>query len=108
MRVRTAQPDRRAHLRGVTGAEPTRPRLVSLILGSYHQMPGLSLHLNQAARLFGLRPSTCEAVLRDLLADGQLRRAEDGQYLIGDRNIVDQASLSAQDRYREAISRRGR
>jgi DNA-binding IclR family transcriptional regulator len=44
-------------------------------------MPGLILHLNQAARLFGLREQTCRAVLDVLVRQGQLRRAADGQYL---------------------------
>jgi hypothetical protein len=43
-------------------------------------MPGLSLHLNQAARLFGLRGTTCQIVLEDLVRRGSLRRGEDGQY----------------------------
>jgi hypothetical protein len=45
--------------------EPDRVHLVALILGSYAEMPGLSLHLHQAARLFGLRDRTCEVVLND-------------------------------------------
>jgi len=51
------------------------------ILSSYQEMPGLILHLNQAARLFGLREATCRAVLDELVRRGELRRAEDGQYL---------------------------
>jgi hypothetical protein len=45
-------------------------------------MPGLSLHLNQAARLFALQERTCEIVMDDLVREGQLRRAADGQYLL--------------------------
>jgi hypothetical protein len=48
----------------------------------YREMPGLSLHLGQAARLFGLRPATCQIVLDDLVRRGVLRRATDGQYVI--------------------------
>ena len=51
------------------------------ILSSYKGMPGLILHLNQAARLFGLREATCRAVLDELVRQGKLRRAADGQYL---------------------------
>ena len=51
------------------------------ILSSYQEMPGLILHLNQAARLFGLREATCRTVLDDLVRQGKLRRAADGQYL---------------------------
>jgi hypothetical protein len=45
-------------------------------------MPGLTLRLEQAARLFGLRTQTCAVVLDDLVRAGHLRRAPDGQYLI--------------------------
>ena len=44
-------------------------------------MPGLILHLKQAARLFGLRETTCRIVLEELVRQGRLRRALDGQYL---------------------------
>jgi hypothetical protein len=71
------QPGRR---RDGTEGEPNRGVLESMIIGSYREMPGLSLHLNQAARLFGLRGTTCQIVLEDLVRRGSLRRAEDGQY----------------------------
>jgi hypothetical protein len=51
-----------------------------MIVGAYREMPGLSLLLPQAARLFGVRPLTCQVVLDDLVSDGQLRRTPDGQY----------------------------
>jgi hypothetical protein len=54
-----------------------------MILGTFREMPGLSLHMNQAARLFGLRRGTCEVVLDDLVAQGRLRRAADGQIVGG-------------------------
>ena len=73
-------PDRRQHPRGTSQAEPSRPHLVSMIVGAYREMPGLSLLLPQAARLFGVRPLTCQVVLDDLVSDGQLRRTPDGQY----------------------------
>jgi hypothetical protein len=60
--------------------EPERRHLVALVLGSYAEMPGLSLHLHQAARLFGLRDRTCEIVLDDLVRAGRLRQSKDGQY----------------------------
>ena len=50
-------------------------------MGTYRDMPGLSLHLGQAARLFGLRVTTCEVVFRDLVERGMLRRAADGQFV---------------------------
>jgi hypothetical protein len=55
---------------------------VSVILGSYYEMPGLSLTLEQAARLFALPPRLCEMVLRDLVAGRRLRRSVTGQYVL--------------------------
>jgi hypothetical protein len=72
--------DRRSRTRGTPKGEPHRDQLVEMILGTYREMPGLSLHLNQAARLFGVRLSTCQVVLDDLVGGGVLRRARDGQY----------------------------
>jgi hypothetical protein len=61
-----------------------------MILGTFREMPGLCLHMNQAARLFGLRRSTCEVILEDLVAQAKLRRAADGQYVSGqiDRQVT--------------------
>jgi hypothetical protein len=73
-------PERRQHPRGISQAEPSRTHLVSIIVGAYREMPGLSLLVPQAARLFGVRPITCQVVLDHLVADGRLRRTPDGQY----------------------------
>ena len=80
MTLRLGAPDRRQGNRGAPFGEPTRQQLTATILGCYHDLPGLSLHLQQAARLFGLRVRTCEAVLNDLVRAGRLQRAPDGQY----------------------------
>ncbi len=72
--------DRRLGLRGTLDAEPHRAHLVSMIVGTYREMPGLCLHLKQAARLFGLRARTCQIVMDDLVRAGHLHRAPDGQY----------------------------
>ena len=82
------RPERRNAKRGGVRGEPSRPQLTSLILGTYAEMPGLSLHLHQAARLFGLREATCLVVLRDLVRDGRLRRCSDGQYRAADSGVV--------------------
>jgi two-component system, cell cycle response regulator DivK len=74
--------DRRRHRRGEAGAEPQRKSLEAMIRGTYREMPGLSLSLPQAARLFGLREQTCRIVLDDLVGSGALRRSADGQYVI--------------------------
>jgi hypothetical protein len=72
--------ERRRVRRGVPEGEPPRGHLVPMIVGMYREMPGLKLHLHQAARLFGLRPATCQIVLDDLVSSGRLRRTDDGQY----------------------------
>jgi hypothetical protein len=72
--------ERRRSARGTPMGEPSRSHLVAMIEATYREMPGLGVHLNQAARLFGLRNRTCEVVLEDLVREGRLRRAADGQY----------------------------
>lgn len=72
--------ERRRHVRGTHRSEPPRTHLVRMILGMYREMPGLTLHLSQAARLFGLKARTCRVVLEDLVNAAHLRRTEDGQY----------------------------
>jgi hypothetical protein len=78
--VKTQISERRLHNRGTAASEPSRLQLEVMITGTYREMPGLSLHLGQAARLFGLRPAMCEVVLDDMVRGGFLRRADDGQY----------------------------
>lgn len=72
--------ERRRTSRGGPQGEPERVQLNALVLGTYAEMPGLSLHLHQAARLFGLRDRTCEVVLGDLVREGRLRQSQDKQY----------------------------
>ena len=62
--------------------EPSRERLVAMIVGSYREMPGLCLHVHQAARLFGIGVATCQDVLEQLVESGELGRMADGQYKI--------------------------
>jgi hypothetical protein len=71
--------ERRASVRGGPG-HPTRADLVSMIVGSYREMPGLSLHLHQAVRLFGVHTNACRVVLDELVRRGRLRELADGQY----------------------------
>jgi hypothetical protein len=60
--------------------EPPRDQLKSTIVGAYREMPGLTLTLPQAARLFGLRDHTCQIVMEDLVREGRLRLTSGGQY----------------------------
>ena len=50
------------------------------IVAEYREMPGLSLTAAQAGRLFGLASDQCVTVLQALVAQGRLRRREDGRY----------------------------
>lgn len=72
--------ERRRNARDTASGEPSRKRLVTMIEATYREMPGLTLSLQQAARLFGLRERTCHVLLNDLVREGRLRRAADGQY----------------------------
>lgn len=58
-----------------------RNMLVDRLRGEYEDMPGLSLTLEQAARLFGLGRAATEVVLDRLLREGFLRRTEGGQFI---------------------------
>jgi hypothetical protein len=80
--------ERRRIIRDAPQGEPARAALVRLILGTYQEMPALSLHLHQAARLFGLRETTCRVVLTDLVRNGKLRQSADGQYRAAGRGVV--------------------
>jgi hypothetical protein len=72
--------ERRRAPRGTLQGEPPREQLRSTIVGAYREMPGLTLTLPQAARLFGLRDSTCRIVMDDLVREGRLRQILGGQY----------------------------
>ena len=49
--------------------------------GEYREMPGLSLTLPQAARLWGLDCDTCERVLATLVERRVLARGLNGAYI---------------------------
>src|SRR4051812_11610030 len=80
MALRIGAPDRRARTRGTVEGEPARTDLVRMIVGTYREMPGLCLRVDQAARLFGLRRRTCEIVLDALVEQRRLRLGVDRQY----------------------------
>lgn len=50
------------------------------IVAEYREMPGLSLTVVQAGRLFGIPSDQCVTVLQVLVAQGRLRRRDDGRY----------------------------
>ena len=60
------------------------PRMLSLlqrIQGEYREMPGLSLTVDQAGRLWGLDRNTCSVALSKLTELHVLRRTDRGFYI---------------------------
>jgi len=55
--------------------------LLSRARGEYLEMPGLSLTLEQAQRLWALDRGTCSGVLSNLVRAGFLRRRSNGSYV---------------------------
>lgn len=47
----------------------------------YREMPGLSLTLPQAQRLWGLDQETCAALFDALIARAVVKRTSDGRYI---------------------------
>ena len=50
------------------------------VRGEFREMPGLTLTIAQARRLWSLDPSTCSEVLSQLVAAGFLSRRDDGTF----------------------------
>ena len=73
-----SQTNRRGDARGT----PSIVEAVLRVEGEYREMPGLSLTLRQAARLWGLDHSTCEHVMANLLERGILKRTSNGTYVL--------------------------
>lgn len=65
-------PDRRTDSDGI---------LLRRIVTDYHEMPGLSVTVAQAVRLWGIDPDRCDALLQALVAGGILRRTKRGHYV---------------------------
>lgn len=55
--------------------------LISRARGEYLEMPGLSLTVPQAQRLWGLDHMACSQVLQGLIEAGFLKRRPDGTYV---------------------------
>ena len=62
-------------------APPALQKLFRRIEGEYREMPGLSLTLRQAERLWGLDRPTCEFALATLIERRVLRRGMNGTYV---------------------------
>jgi hypothetical protein len=57
-----------------------RERLVTRVRAEFGDMPGLSLTVPQARRLFGIPVDACSRILDALVREGLLRQRDDGSY----------------------------
>jgi hypothetical protein len=75
----TAMPllELRADRRNWTG----RDALVRRVESEFKEMPGLSLTLQQAVRLFSLSQGPCQRILSELVKDGAMSLRKDGRYV---------------------------
>jgi hypothetical protein len=63
--------------------------LIRRVRGEYLEMPGLSLTLAQACRLWQMDTHTCQAALDTLIAERFLGRTRDGSFvLVGTPRMV--------------------
>jgi hypothetical protein len=60
----------------------TRSALARRIRAEFEEMPGLSLTLIQASKLFGVQPDTCARILLQLSDEGVVRVRSDGQFVL--------------------------
>lgn len=58
----------------------TRWALMHRIWDEFDEMPGTSLTLPQASRLFGVPIDVCSRILTSLVSDGRLHRTPDGRF----------------------------
>ena len=58
----------------------TRALITERVRGEFREMPGLTLTLAQAGRLWSLDPATCTEVLTSLVSSGFLSRRPDGAF----------------------------
>ena len=58
------------------------PTLTTRVRAEYMEMPGLSLTLLQAARLFGITPGEAQAVLNELHRASVLTCSDRGSYML--------------------------
>ena len=56
-------------------------QLLSRIKGEYREMPGLSVNLSQACRLWHVDQDTCQTVLGRLVQDRYLRQTRKGLFI---------------------------
>ncbi len=59
--------------------------LAKRVLAEFEEMPGMTLNLRQASRLFGLSEDVCRVVLDVLVDSSYLRQTRCGKITLGDR-----------------------
>jgi hypothetical protein len=79
-----------------------RDQLLTRIRGEYLEMPGLSLTLPQACRLWQLDTATCAAVLQQMVEARVLYRTADNRYLALPSKAT---TLSGQSRMMRTVRR---
>jgi len=65
--------------------------MLQRIRGEFREMPGLTLTIAQAARLWHLDPASSRVFLEALVLDGLLTRKADGVYLVASDTSVTRA-----------------
>ena len=56
--------------------------LAQQVRGEYLEMPGMSLTIDQAMKLWGVNRETSSTILESLVNAGFLRRSQHGRYLL--------------------------
>jgi hypothetical protein len=67
-------------LTGSAKSSNPAPPVIERVRGEFREMPGLTLTLGQAGRLWSLDPSTCSEVMSELVDSGFLCRKADGAF----------------------------
>ncbi len=73
--------------------------LLSRARGEYLEMPGLSLTVPQAQRLWGLDNTACRQVLQGLIEAGFLKRRSDGTYVRRTTGTIEYLPTFGRDRH---------
>jgi hypothetical protein len=63
-----------------TSASTARSETVDRVAAEFREMPGMSLTLSQASRLFDLRPEECGRLFDELQRRGIIQETSDGKY----------------------------
>ena len=81
--IETCPPVREIEVPAAPGRLLTE-QLLARIRGEFREMPGLSLTLRQASRLWHLDPVLCDTALRILVEDGYLVQTRRGAFRVAD------------------------